>query len=399
VLPANNQFSGTITSTATDLAGNALAGNTAVLPNAGKHVWTFSTGATSDLVAPTVTNVSPPDASTGVCLTKAAGATFSEPMDAASINTTTFVVTDNGVAVAGTVTYDAPSRVASFAPSNAAGFAPGKPFVVTVKSGSGGVKDLAGNGLAADRVWGFTTGTQACVAGINLRSAATFGAFGGSAGVTNQGINTVVGGNLGTTAACTLVTGFHDAANVYTQTPLNIGAVNGSINCAPPAPGTASSMTIATQARADALSAYNDLAALPPGGDPGAGQLGGLVLPAAVYTAAGGTFAVTTGDLTLDAQGDANAVWVFQSASALTVGQGATPRRVLLVNGAQAGNVYWQVGSAARIEDGSSMVGTIIAPAGVTISTAGQTAQTTLTGRAIGLTASVTMVNTTIVAP
>ena len=191
----------------------------------------------------------------------------------------------------------------------------------------------------------------------------------------------------------------HDAANVYTQTPLNIGAVNGSIYCAPPAPGTTTTMAIATQARADAHAAYNALAAMPPGSDPGAGQLGGLVLPAAVYTAAGGTFAITSGDLTLDAQGNANAVWVFQSAAALTVGLSATPRRVLLINGAQAKNVFWQVGSAARIEDRSAMVGTIIAPAGVTISTAGQAAQTTLTGRAVGLTASVTLVNTTIVAP
>jgi len=270
--------------------------------------------------------------------------------------------------------------------------------VATVKSGAAGVKDLAGKPLASDRTWGFSTGTQPCTAGVDLRSAASFGAFGGAAGVTNQGINTVVNGNLGTTAACTLITGLHDANNVYTETPLNIGAVNGTVYCAPPAPGTSTTMAIATQARADALSAYNDLAALPPGGDPGAGQLGGLVLPAAVYTSVG-TFAITSGDLTLDAQGDANAVWVFQSASALTVGLSATPRRVLLINGAQARNVYWQVGSATRIEDGSAMVGTIIAPAGVTISTAGQTGQTTLTGRAIGLTASVTMVNTTIVAP
>jgi hypothetical protein len=72
---------------------------------------------------------------------------------------------------------------------------------------------------------------------------------------------------------------------------------------------------------------------------------------------------------------------------------------VLLLNGAQARNVFWQVGSAARIEVGSTMVGTIIAPAGVTVSTAGQAIQTTLIGRAIGLTASVTLVNTTIVAP
>ena len=101
----------------------------------------------------------------------------------------------------------------------------------------------------------------------------------------------------------------------------------------------------------------------------------------------------------LDAQGDAQAVWVFQSASALTVGLPATPRQVRVINGGRAANVFWQVGSAARIEDGSTMIGTLIAPAGVTFSTAGQTIQTTLTGRAIGLTASVTLVNTTIVAP
>ncbi len=233
----------------------------------------------------------------------------------------------------------------------------------------------------------------------NLGSAASFGVFGGAAGVTNQGVNTIVNGNLGTTAACTLNTGFHDAANVYTQTPLNVGGVNGSIYCAPPAPGTLTTMAIATQALSDIQSAYNTLAAMPPGSDPGAGQLGGLVLAPAVYTAAGGSFNLTSGNLTLDGQGNSNAVWVFQSASSLTVGLSAAPRSITLINGAQAKNVFWKVGSAARIEDGSTMVGTIIAPAGVTISTAGQTMQTTLVGRALSLTASVTMVNTTIVAP
>jgi hypothetical protein len=397
-LANNSLFTATINSTVTDLAGNGLAGNTAVLPNAGNQVWTFTTSATGDNTAPTVIAVSPLANSTA-CLTKIVSATFSEPMDAATVDTTTFVVTDNGIAVAGNVSYDAATRVASFVPTNPAGFAPSKAFVVTVKSGATGVKDLAGNALAADRVWNFTTGTQPCASGVNLRSAASFGSFGGAAGVTNQGINTVVNGNIGTTAACTLITGFHDGANVYTETPLNIGVVNGSIFCAPPAPGTASSMSIATQALADAQTAYNELAAMPAGSDPGAGQLGGLVLLPAVYTSAGGTFAITIGDLVLDAQGDANAVWVFQSAAALTVGLPATPRRVLLINGAQAKNVFWQVGSAGRIEDGSTMVGTIIAPAGVTVSTAGQTIQTTLIGRALGLTASVTLVNTTIVAP
>ena len=389
-LANNSQFTATITNAATDVAGNALTGN---------FVWSFTTGGSADNTPPTVTAISPPDGSVGVCLTRSVSATFSEPMDPATVNAATFGVTDNGVAVPGSVSYDATSQVASFVPTNPSGFAASRPFVVTVASGNAGVKDLAGNALAVDRVWGFSTGTQPCASGVNLGSAALFGAFGGGAGITNQGINTVVNGNLGTTAACTLITGFHDAFNVYTETPLNVGAVNGSIYCAPPAPGTTTSLAIATQARADAQTAYNTLAALPPGSDPGAGQLGGLVLPAAVYTAAGGTFAVTSGNLTLDAQGDANAVWVFQSAAALTVGLSATPRRVLLINGAQAKNVFWQVGSAARIEDRSVMVGTIIAPAGVTISTAGQTAQTTLIGRAIGLTASVTLVNTTIVAP
>ncbi|MDE2275479.1 MAG: DUF3494 domain-containing protein [Burkholderiales bacterium] len=399
VLAANDQFTATVTTAATDLAGNALAGNTAVVPNAGNQVWRFGTGASADLVAPTVTAVSPADASTSACLGATVSVTFSKPMDPATLNSTTFGVTAGGVAVPGSVSYDAPTRVATFVPTATAGFAASTTFTATVKSGSAGVADLAGNPLASDRVWRFTTGTQACLAPVDLRSAASFGAFGGAAGVTNQGIATVIGGNVGSTAACTLITGLHDATNVYSQTPLNIGAVNGSINCAPPAPGTSATMAIATQALADAQSAYNALAALPRGSDPGAGQLGGLVLAPGVYTAAGGTFAVTSGDLTLDAQGNANAVWVFQSAAALTVGLTATPRHVLLVNGAQARNVYWQVGSAARIEDGSAMVGTVIAPAGVTISTAGQTQQTTLTGRALGLTASVTMVNTTIVAP
>jgi hypothetical protein len=392
-------FTATITSAATDLAGNGLAGNTAVLPNAGNHVWTFTTGAAADTTAPTITAISPADASTLVCLSKTVSATFSEAMDVNTVSAGTLGVTDGGVAVPGAVSYDAASRAASFVPTASAGFTASHTYLVTVLGGSAGVKDLAGNPMASNRSWSFGSGTQACLGPVALGTAASFGAFGGAAGLTNQGINTVVGGNLGTTAACTLVTGFHDATNVYTQTPLNIGGVNGSINCGPPAPGTTVSLAVATQARSDAQAAYDALAALPVGSDPGAGQLGGLVLAPGVYTSAGGTFALTSGNLSLDAQGDVNAVWVFQSTSALTIGLPATPRSVLLINGAQARNVFWQVGSAARIEDGSNMVGTIIAPAGVTVSTAGQTAQTTLVGRAIGLTASVTLVNTTIVAP
>ncbi|MBK9186616.1 MAG: DUF3494 domain-containing protein [Moraxellaceae bacterium] len=108
---------------------------------------------------------------------------------------------------------------------------------------------------------------------------------------------------------------------------------------------------MATQARADATTAFNQLspAAMPGGTDPGAGQLGGLTLSSGVYQAAGGSFQITGSDLTLDGQGDANAVWVFQSATSLTVGAAGAPRSIILINGAQAKNVFCRVGTAATI--------------------------------------------------
>ncbi|PJA99554.1 MAG: hypothetical protein CO127_10250 [Ignavibacteria bacterium CG_4_9_14_3_um_filter_36_18] len=237
---------------------------------------------------------------------------------------------------------------------------------------------------------------------IDLGGAAPFGGFGGSAGMTNQGIFTVVNGDIGTTAASTLVTGFHDGGgNVFTETPLNIGFVTGTVFCAPPAPGTPAKFAIAQQALADATNAFNFLAGLPAGPDPGAGELGGLVLAPGTYTSASGTFKITNGDLTLDAQGNPNAVWVFQMAQTLTVGLAGQARSIILVNGAKAKNVYWQVGSAATINGagGGTMAGTIISYAGVTFSTAGVVELTTLNGRALSLNASVTLVNTIINVP
>ena len=124
-------------------------------------------------------------------------------------------------------------------------------------------------------------------------------------------------------------------------------------------------------------------------------------MPPGIYKAAAGSFMITGSDLTLDGQGDENALWVFQTASTLTVGAPGAPRNIILINGAQASNVFWQVGSAATINaaGGGTMVGTIIASAGVTFSTAGNATITTLNGRALGLNASVTVVNTVITVP
>jgi hypothetical protein len=242
-----------------------------------------------------------------------------------------------------------------------------------------------------------------------LGSAAAFGVFGGGAGMTNQGIYTVVSGDIGTTAASTLVTGFHDKGAVYSQTTLNIGSVNGTIHTAT-APSGSVPNVIAAAAALAAQTAFDNLspAALPGwidvsslGG--GAGQLGNRTLAPGVYKSAPGSFAIQGGDLFLDGRGDPNAVWVFQTASTLTVGGpgAAFPQSIILVNGAQAKNVFWQVGSAATINaaGGGTMVGNIIASSGVTFSTAGNVDIVTLDGRALALHASVTMVNTHINVP
>jgi hypothetical protein len=109
------------------------------------------------------------------------------------------------------------------------------------------------------------------------------------------------------------------------------------------------------------------------------------------------------GNLTLDAQGDANAVWVFQMATTLTVGGpgNAFPQSVILAGGAQAKNVYWQVGSFATINagGGGTMMGTIISQTGASFSTAGNVAIVTLNGRVLSLVGPVTLVNTVITLP
>ena len=386
----NTLYTATITTTVTDLAGNAMLSN---------YVWSFTTGTTSDVIRPTVLTTDPAPAATGVLLDKRITATFNESMNPLSINNATFLLKAGTISIAGVVTYA--GTTATFTPT--VGLVGNTVYTATITTGA---RDLAGNTLLSNHVWSFTTLV------INntsiLGSAAIFGAFGGNAGITNQGINTVINnGSIATTAASTLITGFRDqtTGDVYTVTPANLGKVFGRIYTAPPAPGNATSFAIATQGLLDATAAYNATspASMPGGTDPGAGELGGLTLPAGVYKSASGTFKITNGNLTLDAGNNPNATFVFQTGTSLTVGiAGPTgARSITLINGAQAKNVYWHVGTAATINGagGGIMVGTIMAMSGVTFSTAGNAAQTVLNGRAISLIASVTMVNTTINVP
>jgi len=393
-LEPNTVYTGTVTTGAKDPAGNALVNN---------YVWNFTTGDAPDVIPPLVISTDPDNNTTGVALDKRIDAVFNEAMDPLTITSATFTLTQGATTVSGIVTYA--GTTASFTPS--ANLAYNTTYTATITTGS---KDLAGIALMNDYVWSFTTlelivpppvGTSPV-----LGSASAFGVFGGNAGITNEGLNTVINnGGIGTTGAPTLITGFHDASNSYTETPLNVGNVTGGIFTGLPSPGTATSFLIATQALADATTAYNSISpASKPGGiDPGAGELGGLTLAPGIYKSASGTFNISNGDLTLDAMGDPNAEWIFQTAAGLTVGVAGPlgAKSVVMINGALPKNVYWHVGSAATINGagGGVMVGNIMASAGVTFSTAGNAVQTVLNGRALSLNASVTVVNTTINVP
>lgn len=356
-LAASTTYTATVTNGAQDLAGNALGAG--AVPNP----WTFTTGTATNTTPPKITLTNPANGATGVLLNATVNATFSEAMDPTTLTSAAFTLTapPGATPVTGTVTYASASDVATFTPTSP--LVANTLYTATVTTGA---KDTFGNALAPGAVpnpWTFTTGTAAGLQPINLGSLSTFGAFGGTAGMTNQGINTQINnGNMGTTAVSTAVTGFHDttlpgspAPCTYTETTLNVGVVNGEIYTAAPPPtvacpneGTSATFAIAMQAAADALTAFNAMVALPPGANPGP-NLGGLTLAPGVYTAPGGSFLLTGSDLTLDAQGNANAVWVFQMATSLTVGAAGAPRNVTLINGAQAQNVFWQVGSAATI--------------------------------------------------
>ena len=420
-LAANTTYVATITAGATDLAGNALAGNQAALPAASNYIWSFTTAAAA---APagnvSVLSTNPAAGAAAVCTDATVNATFSVPsglrMNPTTINSSVFTVTGAAPVVASSVVLDnGTGLIATFKP--AAPLTAGVLYTARIKGGASGAADLAvpANTLLADQTWTFTAVSCAvppAPPAVALGAASLFGAFGGTAGVTNEGLNTVIDGNVGTTAVSTAVTGFHDAGPgcTYTETPLNVGTVNGLIYTAAPPPtvacpseGTATTFAIATQARADALAAYNALVAMPGGPDPGAGNLANKTLAPGVYTAAAGSFMIQGGNLTLDAQGNANATWVFQMATSLTVGGpgAAFPSSIVLANGAQAKNVFWQVGSAATINaaGGGTMAGTIISQSGAAISTPGNVTLVTLNGRVLSLGASVTMVNTVINVP
>jgi hypothetical protein len=196
---------------------------------------------------------------------------------------------------------------------------------------------------------------------VGLGTADSFAVLAGQT-VTNTG-PTTINGDLGVMPG-TAVPGFPP------------GNVNGTIHAAD---------AVALQAQSDLTTAYNDAAGRTPPALLSA-DLGGLTLTAGVYKAPGALG--LTGALTLDAQGDPNAVFVLQAASTLIT---ASASHVNLVNGAQPCNVFWQVGSSATFGTTSAFVGNVLALTSISLNNG-----VTLQGRALARNGSVTMINDTI---
>jgi hypothetical protein len=143
---------------------------------------------------------------------------------------------------------------------------------------------------------------------------------------------------------------------------------------------------VAIEAKNALTTAYTNAESRPPTGSAGT-QLAGQTFSPGVYDASE-SLLLSSGSVTLNAEGDPNAVFIFQIGSTLITGSNTT---VSLVNGAQACNVFWQVGSSATLGSGTHFVGTIMASASITANTAA-----TIHGRLLAQTAAVTLQDNTI---
>ena len=125
----------------------------------GRKAWRFSVGTPPDTTAPTIDTVSPTNEATGVAPQTDVAVTFSEAMDPSTLSTSTFTLVkqDSSAPVMATVSYDPATKEVTLDP--AAALASTTTYTAVIKGGSGGAKDLAGNALAQDHSWTFTTAT------------------------------------------------------------------------------------------------------------------------------------------------------------------------------------------------------------------------------------------------
>ena len=308
---------------------------------------------------------------------KSINATFNMAMDAATINANSFTLSGaNGAMITpATVAYNASTHVATLTTS--AALQTNTVHTATINKGA---TSAAGTATACVYASSFTTVNLAAtgLAPINLGRVASFAAA-SSSGITNTAAapTTHINGDLVLTPndTCNAVSvdnvGGFGLCNGFAPT------ISGSV-ITPTYPDT----TTATAVMGDLMAAF--LSITPSAGPPAAGSLDGATsIPAGTTLGAAtgsalvpgdnlfvpGVYRSTTSifitdDLTLDAQGDTDAVFVFQSSSTIGTSVGA---RILLVNGAKASNVWWQAGTSATLGTNSAFQGNILASADVTM--------------------------------
>ena len=320
-------------------------------------------------MTPLVVNVTPNNLATGVPTFRVLTATFDRPMDVASLMTAfTLKVQGTMTLLGGAVTYDAATKTATFTPTSP--LSTGTTYTATITTAA---KATSGTALAADYPWTFSTNMMACgMKPVFLGAAASFGAFAGTT-ITSSGPS-VVNGDIGVSPGSAIV-GFGVA---------DAGKVTGAQRV-PPDP-------IAATARANIDTAATDAATrtLCPITIQD-GELGGKTLTPGLYVSGMSFFTITSQNLTLDAKGDPDAIFIFQtSSSTLTV---SDMRAVVLQGGAKASNVFWSVGTGAVIGKSTTVQGTILAGTAVSLDTSA-----VIIGRALAGTA-VTMLSNTITVP
>ena len=338
----NSLYTATITTGAKDAAGNPIAND---------YVWNFTTGNLADVVLPRIISTDPINLATNVPLNKTVTVLFSELMNPLTINATTFTLKQGAAIVPGNITYN--GMTATYDPT--ANLLSGTTYTVKVTIGA---KDLAGNALIADYTWTFTTLAPAGPGTIDLRSAGVFAILAGS-GVTSTGA-TIINGDLGTSPTGT-INGFPP------------GIVNGLIQAANP---------IADQAKLDLTQAFNEGMGMSLNAISLPGNLGGLTLYPGLYSNSTSVL-ISGGNVTLDAQGDANATFVLKMGSTLTTGPGS---QVILSGNAQAKNIFWIVGTSATLGTTSICYGNILADQSISLNTGA-----VLNGRALTRIAAVTL--------
>jgi len=338
-LASNTLYTATVTTGAKDLAGNGLAVN---------KVWNFTTSATADTI--------PASGTTGVSVGSNITATFSKDMDYMTINGTTFKIMNGATPVTGNVSYDTASKKAIFSLMSSLDSNTTYTVIITT-----GVQDIDGNPLLVEKTWDFTT--AALAAGplpVILGAAGNFVVLAKSAVSTVP--TSVIKGNVGLSpAAETFITGFSQTdATGYATSPQ---VTEGYIYASTMAPPTPSNMT---QAISDMEAAYTDAATrpIPDATNLGAGSLGGLTLTPGLYKWT--TDVIIPTDVTISGGGGSDDVWIFQIAGNLTQ---SSAINVILTNGAQAKNIYWQVAGQVFLGTTSHFEGTILCMTSITLAT------------------------------